>query len=112
MPKALTTGATVKCSHQGTVGPLAAGQAALKAGGAAVLVEGDLVGATIAGCTLSPSPSTTPCTATTSMLAGAATKLKAGGKAVLLETAKGLTNSVPPGTWSVESAGQSALEAS
>jgi hypothetical protein len=46
------------------------------------------------------------------MLAGAAAKLEAGGQPVLLDTAQGITDSVPPGTWSVQSAGQSKLDAS
>ena len=76
-----------------------------------VLVDGDLLGKPIAGCTLSPSTNTKPCTTTTSMIAGAATTMEAGGIAVLLEIANGVTDSAPPGTWSVQAAGQTAVEA-
>lgn len=111
MPKALTAGARVVCTHQGTV-TLVAGQQTISVGRQPLLVLGDLDGKPIAGCTLAPSPSTAPCTATASMLIGAAAVLKVDGAPVLLENATGLTNSVPPGTWSVQSAGQTILEAS
>jgi hypothetical protein len=111
MPKVLTAKAEVVCSHQGTV-KVAASQQRLKVGGSPALVMGDLEGKPIAGCTLSPSASTTPCTAVVSTAAGAATKLRAGNKPVLLDTATGITNSVPPGTWTVRSAGQATLDAS
>jgi hypothetical protein len=110
MPKVLTTGATVKCSHQGTVQVSSAGQSVLEIAGKPALVMGDLVGKSISGCTLTPSTSTKPCTSTTSMIVGDASMMDAGGKAVLLDTATGLTDSTPPGTWSVEAAGQSKLE--
>ena len=115
MPKVLTTDARVTCSHQGTVQVSSAGQSVLKVGSASVLVDGDLVGKSVSGCTNLPTPGTpslSPCTSTTSMLAGASTKLKAGSKAVLLDSATGMTDSTPPGTWSVQSAGQSKLESS
>jgi archaellum component FlaF (FlaF/FlaG flagellin family) len=111
MPKMLTTAAKVKCSHQGSVTITSAGQSVLEVDGNSVLVMGDLVGKTISGCTLTPSQSTKPCTSTTSMIVGDAQTVEAGGKAVLLETATGLTDSTPPGTWSVEDAGQSSVEA-
>jgi hypothetical protein len=111
MGKVLTTAATIKCSHQGTVQVPTAGQSLMQIDGKVVLVDGDLLGKPIAGCKLSPSTTTKPCTTTTSMIAGAATKMEAGGIAVLLETANGVTDSNPPGTWAVESAGQTAVEA-
>ena len=111
MPKALTTAATIKCSHQGTVTVPSAGQSVLEIEGSPALVVGDLVGKSIAGCTLTPSTSTKPCTTTTSMIVGAAMTLEAGGQAVLLDTAQGVTDSNPPGTWSVQAAGQSSVEA-
>jgi hypothetical protein len=117
MPKALTTGAMVVCSHQGRVQILSAGQGKLKVGAAFVLVDGDLVGKSISGCLNNPTPanpSFKPCTSTTSMIAGAATRLKVGTPAlpVLLENANGMTDSVPPGTWSVQSPGQTKLDTS
>jgi hypothetical protein len=111
MPKVLTTGATVKCSHQGTVQVSSAGQSVMEIGDKPVLVTGDLEGKSISGCKLTASTSTSPCVSTTSMLIGAATRMQAGGKFVLLDTAMGLTDSTPPGTWSVEAAGQSKVEA-
>ena len=110
MPKVLTTAATIKCSHQGDVQASSAGQSQLEIDGKPALVDGDLVGKQIAGCKLPTSQSTKPCMSTTSMLVGAATKLEAGGKPVLLETATGLTDSTPPGTWMVQDAGQSSVE--
>jgi hypothetical protein len=115
MPKVLTTAAMVVCSHQGRLQIPSAGQSQLKVGTDFVLIDGDLVGKSISGCLNNPtpgSPSLKPCTSTTSMIAGAATKLKVGTSPVLLENANGMTDSVPPGTWSVQSAGQTKLEAS
>jgi hypothetical protein len=111
MPKVLTTAAQIKCSHQGTVTVSSAGQSVLEVDGNSVLVLGDLVGKSVSGCTLTPSQSTKPCTTTTSMIVGDAQTMEAGGMAVLLETAQGLTDSTPPGTWSVQDAGQSSVEA-
>jgi archaellum component FlaF (FlaF/FlaG flagellin family) len=111
MPKVLTTAAQIKCSHQGTVTVSSAGQSVVEVDGSSVLVMGDLVGKSVSGCTLTPSQNSKPCTTTTSMIVGAATRMEAGGNAVLLETATGLTDSTPPGTWSVQDAGQSSVEA-
>jgi hypothetical protein len=111
MAKVLTADARVTCSHQGTV-KVAASQHKLKVDGRPVLVLGDMEGRKIDNCGLQPSTSTTPCTAVVSTARGAATKLRAGSKPVLLDTAIGITNSVPPGTWKVQSAGQSKLTAS
>jgi hypothetical protein len=113
MPKVLTTQARVTCNHQGTVQVSSAGQSILKVDGVSVLVDGDLVGEPVTGCTNQPTPATPslkPCTTTSSMLVGASTKLKAGNKAVLLDSANGVTDSTPPGAWSVQSAGQTKLE--
>ena len=111
MPKVLTTAAKIQCSHQGMVQVPSAGQSVLQVDGNPALVTGDLVGKSIAGCTLTPSTTTKPCTSTASMLIGAATLMEVGGKSVLLDTATGITDSTPPGTWSVQAAGQSSLEA-
>ena len=111
MPKVLTEGATVKCIHQGTV-QVSASQSKLKVGGKAVLVMGDLDGKPVSGCTNQGAPGQVPCTTTVAMSAGASTKLKVGGLAALLDTALGTTNSSPPGTFSVQAAGQTELAAS
>lgn len=112
MPHVLTVGSTVTCAHQGRV-QLVASQDALKVNGQAVLVMGDLDGATIANCQAPVTPSSTKCTTVVAMIAGAAATLTAGGKPVLLDTATGLTNGTPPpgNIWMVQSAGQTVLSA-
>ncbi len=112
MPNVLTVGSTVKCVHQGTV-QLVASQSLLKVDGDAILVEGDLNGALISGCTPA-SQSSKPCTMVTGMTLGLALKLKVGGKAALLETAMGTTDGMPtaPVLWNVQTAGQTKLVAS
>jgi hypothetical protein len=111
MGKVLTTASTIKCSHQGTVSVSSAGQSDLQIDGNSALVVGDLVGVSISGCTNPSSSSSKQCATTTSMIVGDASTLEAGGKPVLLDTATGLTDSIPPGTWSVSDAGQSIVEA-
>jgi hypothetical protein len=111
MPKVLTAQAQVTCVHQGTV-QVAASQQQLKAAGGPVLVMGDMEGKPIIGCTLTASASTTPCSAVVATVAGASAKLSVGSTPVLLDTAKGVTNSVPPGTWQVRSPGQTELDTS
>lgn len=114
MPKVLTESSTVKCSSQGTV-QLTAGQSKLTVGGAKVLVQGDLAGATISGCTIVTDPNTgkKQCTAVIAPANGAATKLKVDGKPVLLDTAQGPADGLAPvpETFSVQSAGQDKLQA-
>lgn len=118
MPKVLTVASTLTCAHQGKIA-LKASQQTLKIDGKAVLVLGDLNGATIAGCltplSTPPAPTTKPCQTVVSMASGASTNLKVGGKAVLLDTASGMTDGVttpPSNTWSVQAAGQTKLDAS
>ncbi len=114
MPKVLNKGSAITCLHQGTV-QLTAGQTLLKVDGQAVLLQGDLEGATISGCTTPASPASKPCTTVVSMSVGAATKLKVGGKAVLLDTAAGTTDGVTPvptNFWIVQSAKQTKLGSS
>lgn len=112
MPSVITEQSTIQCLAGGTVQAIAS-QTKLKVGGAKVLVQGDLDGATIAGCGISPSPTTSPCTATITATAGTSTRLKVGGKAVLLDTTLGNATGLAPApeTFSVQSAGQSALTA-
>lgn len=109
MATVLTEAATVRCVHTGTA-QLAPSQRQLSVGGDAVLVGTDLVGRTISDCKLT-GPGTKRCTTTTSMLIGSAVRLAAGGRPVLLDTANGVTDSVPPGTWTVTDPGQSTLQA-
>lgn len=113
MPLVLTEGASVSCAHAAPV-QLRAGQAKLTVGGARVLVAGDLVGATVAGCTNAPTPTgNKPCVTTTNAVGGLSTRLRVGGRAVLLETVGGLTDGVlggAPQPWSVKTAGQAKLK--
>lgn len=111
MPRVLTAAAQIACAHQGLV-QLRASQQTTAVDGSPLLVVGDLAGAPIAGCTLAPGPNTKPCTAIATMTVGAATLLAVGGVPALLDTATGVTDSVPIGTWSVQSAGQTLLETS
>lgn len=115
MAKVITAGSMLNCAHQGTV-QLTASQTLLKVDGQPLLIQGDLDGAPISGCTipLNPVTGTKPCTMITSMATGAGLKLKVGGKAVLLETAAGTTDGVtvvPSNFWHVQSAEQTKLEA-
>ena len=95
MPTVLTTGSTVKCSHQGTA--TLSSTAKLTVGTKSVLLSTDFASWPIAGCTQTGGPPT-PCTSIVSVAAGAATKLTVGGVAVLLDTLSGPTNGAPPGT--------------
>lgn len=105
-----TAAAMIRCSHGGTA-TVVASQQRLKVDGQAVLVQADLTAATIAGCG-NMGPSLSPCVRITSVLAGIALRLKAGGQGVVLDSATGITSSVPPGTFSVSNAGQTKLRAS
>jgi hypothetical protein len=114
MPYVLTVGSSVQCTHQGKV-TLKGSQTKLTVDGQAVLVDGDLDNATIAGCQVKVSNSTQPCKTVTGVLGGKSTTLAVGGKAVLLDTAAGTTDGLPPPPqlpeWNVASAGQTKLQA-
>ena len=110
MATVLNAKATIGCGHGGSV-QISAGQAKLVAGGAAVLVDGDLDGATISGCTTPKSDKTSKCQSVSSVIGGTAAKLSAGGSKVLLDTVSGLTDGVPPGTLVVQTPGQTILQA-
>jgi hypothetical protein len=99
--------------HGGTV-QLRASQQRLKVDGQAVLVQGDLMGATVSGCpNNNPAAGQTPCLSITAIIGGIATTLAVNGQPVLLETAKGLTNGTPPAPvlWEVKAAGHTKLAA-
>jgi hypothetical protein len=104
--KPLTASAVVMCSHGGIV-KLVASQSILTIDKAAVLVAGDLEHKPVSGCGLAPPAKA--CTATVSMLSGRSIVDKVAGKAVLLDSATGTTDSNPPGTFSVLSAGQTTV---
>lgn len=114
MPAVLTTASALQCVH-GAKLITKPSQQQLTVDGNPVLVQADLMSATIAGC-----PNTnavageTPCVAVTLISAGLAVNLSVGGQPVVLATAAGLTNATPPAPvmWYVVNAGQTKLEAS
>lgn len=114
MGAALTESSTVTCQNSGSV-QLHAGQSKLTVDGNKALVDGDLSGASISGCTTVTDGNTgaLQCPSVDSALGGVAGKLKVGGKGVLLESIQGLTKGKAAGgvpqTWSVQSAGQTKL---
>ena len=114
MPAVLTTASKLVCAHSGEL-VVQASTSALSAGGSPVLVQADLLAATVSGCTnVNANLGQKPCLKVTSIIAGASAVLAVGGQPVMLETAKGLTDAVPPlpVLWQVGSAGQMVLEAS
>ena len=111
MPHAITEQSTVECIHKGTVKKVA-GQSKLKVSGALVLVDGDLSGAGITLCQNVPPPAgRVACSTATPTPGGVSSRLKVNGKGVLLDTLKGLTNSSAPGTFKVNDACQTRLQA-
>jgi hypothetical protein len=114
MPSVITEGSALTCAHQGRI-QLRASQRLLTVDGQAVLLQGDLEGAPISGCTTPATPTSKPCLTVVSTLTGPARTLSVGGKPALLENASGLTDGVTPAPtnqWLVQSAGQTKLTAS
>lgn len=114
MAAVLTAASRLVCVHEGRLS-VQASTAALDAGGSPVLVEADLLAATVSGCTNTlVDKGQKPCLKVTSVLAGQSSTLTVAGQPVMLDTAKGLTDASPPQPvlWRVSSAGQSVLEAS
>jgi len=113
MPNVLIESSVLQCVHGGKV-QLQASQAKLKVGGQAVILQSDLLKATVSNC---PHTNTqageTPCLKITSIISGVSTQLVVDGQPAMLETAKGLTNATPPQPvmWQVQSAGQTKLAA-
>lgn len=111
MAAVLTTGSRLVCPHGGSVS-LGPGQSRLKIDGKAALVQSDVMGRSISGCTTPlvtpPGTPSKPCQVVVSVIAGPTPKLTVGGQPVLLEHAQGLTDGVAPvpGTWRVQNAGQ------
>lgn len=114
MPTPLTTGAQVACAHQGSV-VLSAGQSKLTVNGQPVLIQGDLVGAVVGGCTTpTDSSGNKTCLATSSASGGVAQKLTVNGVGVLTDGHSGQTDGTVGGSlqsWSVRDAGQTKLTA-
>jgi len=115
MAAVLTTASTLTCGHGGQVS-LKSSQHKLTVDGKPVLLQSDLPGSSISNCAtpMSQSNATSPCLNVVSVLGGASTTLKVGGTALLLAGAQGLTDGTDPkpGTWSVQTAGQTKLTAS
>lgn len=109
MPAVLTTGSNLTCAHGGRVS-LRSRQSKLEVAGHPVLLQTDLVGASITGCPtpVASSPTTKPCQTVVSVLAGPTPKLTVNGTPALLANARGLTDGLDPapGTWSVQTAAQ------
>ncbi len=110
MAKVLTEGSTAVCPHQGPI-KFTASQHLLKVDEQSVLVTDDISNATI-NCPIQTdlSKGLKQCK-TLALASGAATKLTVSNKPVLLDTAKGATDGMPVGPWSVKSAGQTKLDA-
>jgi hypothetical protein len=102
----LTTSSNVHCPNQGAVIP--AGQGKLTVSHAPVVRLDGISGKSVAGCTITTSNSTKPCSTVTSAT-GAAGKLKVGNVAVALDSLSGATDGSSPGLSA--SAGQSKLKA-
>jgi hypothetical protein len=111
MPPVLTVSAIITCDHAGIVIPVPS-QVQVLAGGGIVLVEPDLVGAPIVGCTTPPTPATKPCTTVVSTMPGSsAPNVLVAGRPVYLVTLVGITDGVPPGTIKVTVPGQIIVQA-
>ncbi len=119
MAEVLTEKSKIECAHKGSIQLTgAATTSTLTVAGAKVLVQGDLNGKPISGCTTTPDPntSTLQCLSVTGALAFPGTtalKLKVGGKPVLLKPLMGFTNGTvggTPQTWSVQDPGQTKLK--
>lgn len=110
MPPIITSNATIMCIHGGRVS-LIPKQQSVTIDGGAVLCEPDLAGSPIAGCALTPSPSTKPCTTVVSTLPGSTSlKVLVGGRPAYVATLQGITDGVPPGTIMVASPGQMTVQ--
>ena len=113
MPNVLTEGSTLQCVHGGS-GKVQASQSKLKVDGKAVLLQSDLLKATVSDCpNTNAAAGQAPCLKVTSIISGLSTDLTVDGQPVMLENATGLTNATPPlpVLWQVQSAGQTKLTA-
>lgn len=114
--KVLTQDSTVKCDHQGSVS-LAAGQSKFKIGGKNVLIQGDMPGKGVSGCTTvtDGNTSTLQCASVLSGVGGVSSKITVNGVGVLIEGHGGQTNGTVGGTpqsWSVQNPNQSKVTVS
>ena len=112
MPFVLIEGSELQCIHGGKV-QLQASQSKLKIDGQAVILQSDLLKATISNCSnTNAQAGQTPCLKITSIVSGISTELVIDQQPAMLETATGLTNATPPAPlmWQVQSAGQTKLQ--
>src|ERR1700761_3837106 len=110
MPPVVTSNATIVCAHGGQV-VLIPRQTTVTIDGGAVLCEGDLIGAPIAGCLQAPSPGSAPCTSVLSTLPGSTSlEVLGGGRPAHVATLTGMTDGVPPAAIEVGSAGQASVQ--
>jgi hypothetical protein len=101
MSNVLTESSDVECGHQGTVG--VTGAPKLTVGGNKALLQTGVAGQSVTACTTPNAPAATPptkpCQTVVSVLpVSLARKLTIGGQPVVLDTLKGLTDGLPPGT--------------
>lgn len=103
----LTQDAVVLCDHQGGVVSIVPSQILVSVDGRKVLVEPDPVAKPIAGCP-NVGPTIKPCTSTLPVTAGYSTFIRIDGRRICLDTVRGLTDGMPPGTvnYSVKVPGQ------
>jgi hypothetical protein len=110
----LNAEAKLICAHGGQVIVIPK-QVTVLAGGAPVLRVGDLVGSPILGCTLPPTPVTSPCINIVTEIpipeVGMSPLVMAAGEPVLLVGITGITDSIPPGTFQVVFPGQETVMA-
>jgi hypothetical protein len=118
MSDVLTTASQLECAHGGKL-QVQASQSTLTVDGKAVLLESDILAATISGCKTPitpppPGPTQKPCLKVTGLTAGRSKTLSVGGGTVVLASAQGTTDglstSAPP-QWSVKDVKQTKLEA-
>src|SRR5262245_9166921 len=113
MPYVLTEGSVLQCVHGGSV-KVQASQSKLKVDDKAVLLQRDLLAATVSNCpNKNVAAGQVQCVKVASITGGISTELKVDGQPVMLETATGQTNGSPPtpSLWQVQTVGQSKLAA-
>jgi len=105
----LCTRAKLKCSHVGGRADASAHQQSwVRIQGAPILVEQDTASRSISGCPL-VSP-TKPCGSTMTATSGHSSFVRIGGARLQLEPTLGISDSVPPGVYSVADCGQTFVE--
>jgi hypothetical protein len=109
MPAVVTAAGSLVCPHKAPI-VIRPGQHKFTVDGQPVLVEDDLHGASVPTCPNSGGGNT-KCNSIKTVTKGLATRLDVDGVAVVLATATGLTDSNPPGAWTVKDAGQTKLVA-